>query len=194
MALAIGRRVRRETHVSQGARSYAYGAFSLLRDALGGVRQKTISLVGAHTLQERIAARCRAYGCRRLLITSHTCAHGGRLAMAQRGLCFPLMQLAQALALSDAVVLAVRAPAPLVTAAMLAPRTTLVVLDLSVPCAVADEVRALPFVRLLTLDDVLQRLVTARCRRHAAVPAADALIEQAVAALGTQWHPPEVAA
>lgn len=178
-ALAAGRAVRRATRLSAGARSYAQGAFAELRTALGGVRGKTIGFIGAHSLQARVAARCRAYGCRRLLFTNRTCARAGELAQTHHGLCLPLARVAELLSVCDGVVVALRAPEPLVRAELLPAGRRLVIVDMSVPRGVAAEVAALPQVTLRTLEDVVRALNAARHVRVEAVRAASEYINTA---------------
>lgn len=178
-ALTAGREVRRATHISAGARSYAHGAFVELRNALGGVRDKTIGFIGAHTLQARVAARCRAYGCRRLLFTNRTCARAGELAQAHHGLCVPLARVAELLSVCDGVVVALRAPEPLVRAEMISGGRQLVIVDMSVPRGVSADAAALPPVTLRTLDDVVHALNAARHVRLDAVRVAAAYIDSA---------------
>jgi len=193
-ALAAGRAVRRATHISAGARSYAHGAFAEVREALGGVRDTTIGFAGAHTLQARIAARCRAYGCRRMIFTNRTCSRAGCLAQQVHGWCVPFAQLQALMRTCDAIVVAVRAPAPIIVADMVPRDKPLVLLDMSIPRGVAADVHTLPQVTVRTLDDVIRRLQAARAVRRDAERAAAAMIDQAVQAFCSGAALPGVAA
>jgi glutamyl-tRNA reductase len=168
-ALGAARRARRETAIGAGAISLSSVVAELVIDRCPS-RPRRIVVVGAGQLANRSAAAAHELAARH-----------GATAVA-------LGELGEALDGADAVIVAARASQPVLTVAAVGRRDRrLVVVDLSVPCAVAPAVAALPGVELHDLDGVQLRARENALGRHRAAQAAASLIEAETARFA-QWR------
>ena len=154
-ALQAGKRIRAETGISRADASVAGLAIHAARAELGGLADKTITLVGAGRTNQLSAQLLRQEGARRLLIANRRLESARALAKQSDATPLALDDVAEAIAQSDALICATAAPYPVISGAVIAPRDAshpLLIIDLAVPADVASDVSALPGVHLLTLD------------------------------------------
>ena len=79
-ALSVGKRVRSETAVGEGAVSIAYAALSPARKIFGKLQGRTVLVVGAGAISTLTAQHLRNQGVSEIVITSRTAAHADALA------------------------------------------------------------------------------------------------------------------
>ncbi len=163
-AFAVGKRVRSETALSEGAVSVSFVAVALAKKIFGNLGGRRVLVIGAGEMGKLTALHLKAQGIRRLLITSRTPAHADQLAAEVGGEVSAWDRLPQALLESDIVITATGSAAPIldrarVEAAMPASRTwPLFLIDIAVPRDVAPEAGDIEQVFLYNIDD-LQSLV-----------------------------------
>jgi glutamyl-tRNA reductase len=173
-AVHVGKRVRAETGIARSGASYAGAVVAAIEAERIELRGAAVLVVGAGALATSVALPLAGRGAR-IAVASRTVERAARLAEACAGRALPLGQLPAAVADADVVVAAIRCDRPVVTRAMLdaAPRAPLVV-DLGFP----PNVEASDSCRRLDLDG-LAGLADARdARRHSAVGAAEAIVDE----------------
>ena len=192
-ALATGKRVRTETEIGRGAASLASAALSMLRREVGALDSRTALVVGAGETGSLMARLLRKAGIGRLLIVNRTEETARGLAKDTGAEGHGLSDLPALIAEADVVIGAAAAPEPLVTrevveqAAMGSPRPCRHYLDLAHPRSIDRGLAELPGVRLIDLQDVFERVESARLARSAQVPRAESIVgEQAKAFM--RWH------
>lgn len=164
-ALHVGKRVRSETEVGQGTLSVArvgidmaervFGRFGSVRVLIAGAGETGV-LVAKHLKEKKVAE---------LVFVNRTLERAAQAAAELGGRAFPLTELAALTGTTDLLVACIEADTPTVTPecfdrkALRRRDRPLLVIDLSIPRAVAPEVAELDNVIHYDLD-VLQQVVT----------------------------------
>jgi len=172
-ALSVGKRVRSETAVGEGAVSIAYAALSPARKIFGKLQGRTVLVVGAGAISTLTAQHLRNQGVSEIVITSRTAAHADALAQTVSGHAIPWTQMPTALADADIVVTATGAQRPIITRKHVEAATgrkrsgPLFIVDLAVPRDVEAGVGDIEQVFLYNVDD-LQGIVQENLSRRGA--------------------------
>ncbi|MGH9327850.1 MAG: glutamyl-tRNA reductase [Terriglobia bacterium] len=109
-ALAVGRRVRRETAVGSSAISVSYAAVELARKIFGSLEEKTVLILGAGKMSELAARHLVASGARSILVTNRTYERARELAEVLRGEAIRFDQTFNALPKADIVISSTGSP------------------------------------------------------------------------------------
>jgi glutamyl-tRNA reductase len=156
-AVAAGRRVRRETGLSRHAASVPRAAAAAADRAAGPLRGRPVVIVGAGEIAALAAKAFAARGARIAAVCNRTVETARLLAAPYRALALSLERLPAALTDAAVVVVAVGGEDVILSAASFGPEAApkrRVIIDLSVPRAVAADVAELPGIRLHTVDDL----------------------------------------
>jgi glutamyl-tRNA reductase len=185
-AFAVGKRVRSETALAEGAVSVSFAAVNLARKIFGNLHGRRVLVIGTGEMGKLTATHLKAQGIATLLITSRTLAHAQELADEVGGVAAPWDALAQSLLDSDIVITATGAPTPILTRAQIAAsmpssRTRpLFVIDIAVPRDVEPNAGEIEQVFLYNIDD-LQTIVRENLqRRGGEVGRAEQIVEDEV--------------
>ncbi len=187
-AFSVGKRVRAETGLADGAVSVSFAALSLARKICGEIKGLTVLVLGAGDMAALTARHLRAQQPARLLIAGRTPAHAEELANDVGGQIIPWAGTDQALAAADIVVSATGAPHPIVTRdrvhKAMRGRTMrpLFIIDIAVPRDVEAAAGDLEQVFLYNIDD-LQGIVSENLSKRASeVARAETIVGQEVEA------------
>jgi len=159
-AVNVGRRVRSETGINQGSLSISSVAVDLAEKLLGDLKSKKVLLVGAGEAATLAAKELFSRSARGVLVANRTFQRGVQLAEMIEGKAVRLEELYNHISGVDLVIVATSAPSPLMTLKDLksAPSyggsSGLLVMDISQPRCVEEEVTTLPGVYLKTIDDL----------------------------------------
>jgi glutamyl-tRNA reductase len=159
-AFAVGKRVRSETGLSEGAVSVSYAAVALARKIFGNLKGRTVLVIGAGEMGKLTAMHMQSQGIERLVITSRTASHAAALAESIGGAAVPWDSLASALAGADIVITATGASTPIIPRAMVSQamkagrQQPLFIIDIAVPRDVEPEAGELEQVFLYNVDDL----------------------------------------
>jgi glutamyl-tRNA reductase len=185
-SFTVGKRVRTETGLSEGAVSVSFAATALARKIFGDLTGRTVLVVGAGEMGKLTAQHLQAQGVGRMLITSRTLAHASALAASIGGAAVPWGELTTSLAQADIVITATGATLPILTrtqveAVMRGRRNrTLFLIDIALPRDVDPAVGDLDSVFLYNIDD-LQAIVQENLTRRAGeVSRAEAIVTDEV--------------
>jgi len=181
-AFRTGKHVRTETGFGRGGRSVAGEAVVVIHRALGGLRDRSVLVLGAGEMARIAAERLAGRGVGRLLISNRSRERALELAEATHGEVVPWSWRARALLTVDAVVVGTGAPEAVLQADELRKaarsRGRLIAVDLSLPrnLEVPDEtISGLDIIDLERLGNLLKG---ERERRHKAVEQAETIVEE----------------
>jgi glutamyl-tRNA reductase len=185
-SFTVGKRVRTETGLSEGAVSVSFAATALARKIFGDLKGRTVLVVGAGEMGKLTAQHLQAQGVERILITSRTLAHAAALAGSIGGKALPWDELLRALDAADIVISATGATLPVFTRPQVEGvmrhrrNRPLFLIDIALPRDVDPAVGDLDSVFLYNVDD-LQAIVQENLSRRAAeVVRAEAIVADEV--------------
>src|SRR6185312_857311 len=106
-SFAVGKRVRSETALSEGAVSVSYAAASLARKIFGSLEGRRVLVVGVGEMGKLTALNLRTQGIGQVVVTSRTASHAEQVAANISGAtAVPWHTLSAELARADVVVTA----------------------------------------------------------------------------------------
>jgi len=173
-ALAAGKRVRNETSVGEGTLSVARAGVDVALHVFGRLDDATVVVVGAGETGRLVARHLRDHGVGRLAFANRSLEHAEEAARAFDGEALPLERIPELATRAALVVTCVDAAPDLLSHAHLPSRELaqrdrpLVVVDLSVPRAVAPEIAEHREVILYDLDDIARIVDSNRGERQRA--------------------------
>ena len=184
-AFAVGKRVRSETALGEGAVSVSYAAIELAKKIFGDLSGLSVVILGAGEMAELTGVHLRAQKVTQITIASRTLASAEALARQIEGRAVPWSEMAAALDGADIIVTATGATEPVLTRAMVdevmrTRRQPLFVIDIALPRDVESSVGDLEQVFLYHMDD-LQSIVNENLsRRSSELASAEAIVDQEV--------------
>src|SRR5262249_26549002 len=116
-AFSVGKRVRSETGLSEGAVSVSYAAIALARKIFGRLKGLNVLILGAGEMATLTGSHRRAREVGRRTSAGRTLASAESLAAELRGQAAAWSSLPQALSAADIVVTATGSPEPVLTRA-----------------------------------------------------------------------------
>ena len=185
-AFTVGKRVRSETGLGEGAVSVSYAAIALARKIFGRLKGLHVLVLGAGEMAALTGTHLRAQEVGRLTIASRTLASAESLAAELKGEAVPWASLPHSLSAADIVVTATGSPEPVLTRARveeaMRPRRArpLFVIDIAVPRDVEPAVGALEQVFLYNIDDLQTIVQENLARRTTEVQRAESIVRQEV--------------
>ena len=161
LAIAGGRRVRRQTGLSRRASSVPHAARDLSQRLLGSLRGRPVVIVGAGEVAGIAAKLFAASGARITAVANRTVSAARLIASRYGAESLALDDVGDAAASADVLVVSVGADQPVlrprVFESMGARSTPLLVIDLGVPRGVDPHVAAVPGITLHDLDELSHR-------------------------------------
>src|SRR5688572_10812784 len=192
-AFAVGKRVRSETRLGEGAVSVSYAAVALARKIFGRLNGRHVLVVGAGEISALTAQHLRSQGVAEIVITSRTAAHADALAAQVNGRTVPWAQMRRAIANADIVLTATGSQRPIITREDVQAVTgrrraePLFIIDVAVPRDVDPAVSEIEQVFLYNVDD-LQGIVQENLeRRGTEIARAEEIVAEEVARF-TVWQ------
>ena len=183
----VGKRVRTETGLGEGAVSISFAAVALARKIFGRLEGRRVLVVGAGDISTLTAQHLRGHGVEDIVITSRTLASAESLAVQVGGRAIPWDGMPHALGDADIVLTATGSQRPIITRrhvdAVQSRRRhgPLFVIDVAVPRDVEPAVGDIEQVFLYNVDD-LQNIVTENMSRRAAeIERAEGIVSEELA-------------
>ena len=187
-SFGVGKRVRTETALGEGAVSISFAAVALARKIFGRLEGRRVLVIGAGEISTLTAEHLRAQGVGEMVITSRTPAQAEALADAVSGRAEPWADFASLLGTADVVVTATGSQRPILTRAQVEATTgrhrsgPLFIIDLAVPRDVEASVGDIEQVFLYNVDDlqsIVQENLSRRTREiaHAETIVAEELLK-----------------
>jgi glutamyl-tRNA reductase len=192
-AFGVGKRVRSETALGEGAVSVSFAAVSLARKIFGRLDGRRVLVVGAGEISALTAQHLRSHGAAEIVITSRTAAHADALAAEVGGRAVPWASLRQAMGGADIVVTATGSQRPIIVREdvemVLGRRRAepLFIIDVAVPRDVDPAVSEIEQVFLYNVDDLQSIVQENLARRGAEIARAEAIVDEELARF-TAWQ------
>ena len=186
-AFAVGKRVRSETGLAEGAVSVSYAAIALAKKIFGDLKGLNVLILGAGEMAKLTATHLQAQHVRQITIASRTLSTAEGLARQVGGAAVPWSSLPPALTGADIVVTATGASEPVLTRARVqeAMRSRrarpLFLIDIALPRDVEASVGNLDQVFLYNIDDLQAIVQENLARRGAELERAEAIVGEEVA-------------
>jgi glutamyl-tRNA reductase len=186
-SFGVGKRVRTETALGEGAVSVSFAAVALARKIFGRLQGRRVLVVGAGEISSLTAQHLRAQGVGDIVITSRTYAHAETLAAEVGGMAVPWEGMIAALGSAEIVITATGSPRPIITRAQLeavqgrrARSNPLFIIDVAVPRDVDSAVGDIEQVFLYNIDDLQSIVEENLSRRAAEVERAESIVNEEV--------------
>ncbi len=192
-AISVGKRVRRDTDIGAGNVSVSSVAVQYAQEALGGLRDKVVLLVGAGQVSYLTAVALRGRGVQSVFVANKMHEEAARLAAGVAGEAVRYDRLVEKLGEVDIVISSTAAPHYVIrrdeVAAALAQRQgkPLFLLDLAMPRDIDPEVASLPDIHLCNVDDLRSRAENGNHARQLAAIEAVKIVEAEVKRF-CQWR------
>jgi len=192
-AFGVGKRVRTETAIGEGAVSVSFAAVALARKIFGRLQGRRVLVVGAGEISALTAQHLRSHGAAEIVITSRTAAHAEALATDVGGHAVPWGTMTAAIARADIVITATGSQRPIITRADVVAATgrrradPLFIIDIAVPRDVDPTVGEIEQVFLYNVDDLQNIVQENLARRGAEIARAEAIVGEELARF-TAWQ------
>lgn len=185
-ALAVGRRVRRETELGTSAVSVSYAAVELARKIFGTLEGKSIFILGAGKMSELAARHLFSSGASTILVANRTLARAQELAAAFGGTAVPFEDVFRHLQRADIVISSTGSPGYIVSRAaaeqLLAGRKhrPMFFVDIAVPRDIDPAVNELDNAFVYDIDDLEQVVKENLAERRREAERAEKIVEEEV--------------
>ena len=182
-ALEVGKCVRTETEISQGAVSHSLAAIEILQQEQVDLSQSRITIIGVNKLTSDILKFLKNKGARMVFLANRSQMKAHQLADPLGISVFELHDKQRFLADTDILISATSAPHAVIDATDIPAGKKLLAIDLAFPRDIDPSVGRLPNVRLYNLSDVERRVRENISVRKSEVVRAEAIIEEEIAEL-----------
>jgi glutamyl-tRNA reductase len=186
-AFTVGKRVRAETGIGEGAVSVSYAAIALAKKIFGNLKERSVLILGAGEMAKLTGIHLQSQHVKQITIASRTLGAAHSLASRLDGVAIPWEGLGAALAAADIVVTATGAPEPVLSGARveeaMRPRRgrPLFIIDIGVPRDVESTAGNLDQVFLYNIDDLRTIVQENLARRGTELASAEAIVDEEVA-------------
>ncbi|MEK7389625.1 MAG: glutamyl-tRNA reductase [Elusimicrobiota bacterium] len=182
-ALYVGKKVRTETAIAQGASSVPSVAVQMAESIFGRLEGKTALILGAGAMAELAAKHLAAHGVSKLSVANRTWERGYQLAAQYHGEAIGWDEFPKELERADMVIASTGAPSAVVTCAMVEAAVTrrggrsLLLIDIAMPRDIEEKVHAIDGVYLYRLEDLEAIVAKTMASRAEAVAAALSVVQ-----------------
>ena len=197
-AFTVGKRVRSETRLGEGAVSVSYAAIALAKKIFGELKGLNVLILGAGEMAKLTGVHLKAQHVRQLAIASRTLQAAESLARTLGGHAVPWAEINDALGAADIVVTATGSSEPVLTRAAveeaMRPRRSrpLFLIDIAVPRDVDPAVGKLDQVFLYDIDDLQTIVRENMSRRVTEVERAETIVREEAERFGAWMQSREV--
>ncbi|MHA1378412.1 MAG: glutamyl-tRNA reductase [Candidatus Helarchaeota archaeon] len=184
-ALSIGKKVRSQTEINNGAVSIGSIAVDYCKNNFRTLDDQVITVIGAGRIGTLVAKALLKYGVKATFVSNRTYERAVRLANELKGKALKLDQLDQALLKSNIVILATSAPHPILSKVLLEKimktrkDQELIIIDISVPRNIEPEIQ-IPNLKIYDLDELKIISKKNRAKRIDAIKEAKTVIQKAI--------------
>lgn len=187
-AIRTGKRARAESAISSNPASVSSVAIALARQALGGLANRAILVVGVGEMGQLALKALRARGLTNVSVANRTKSRAETAVARFNGCAYSLDELPQAIRAADVVISAAHTAQPIIDITTIGGRERpLVIVDIAVPRNVDTAVGALPHVQLFNLDHLQATLDESLAARQAEMPLVAQIIATETELLTVQY-------
>ena len=185
-ALAVARKVRRETAIGSSAVSISSVAVELARKIFGDLRKRTIFVIGAGKMSELAAKNLLRSGARTILVSNRTYERAIEMAHLFHGTAIRFEQLLENISRADIIISSTGAPhfvigKPQIERLLVARKNRPIFLvDIAVPRDIDPRVNELDNVFLYDIDDLKHVIEANRRQRQQEAHWAEQMVQREV--------------
>ena len=183
-ALSLGKKVRTKTRISDCSLSVGSAAVELAEKKVGGLGGKTITIIGAGSVAGTIAKSLTDKGTNTVFLSSRTFNRASELAHMVGGTALSMDYLASAILESDVMFVATTAPHILITKETITSagdlNRPLLIVDVSVPKNVDDDVGEVPGISLETMDGLQGVAAENMMKRMSEISEAERIVNEEI--------------
>jgi glutamyl-tRNA reductase len=182
-ALRVGKLVRTETKISQGAMSHGNAVVEIITRLNINLTQARILIIGVNALNYKVLRYLHKKGAQTIFIANRSYAKAVALSQTFGGAAFTLDCLPALLPQVDIVISATSAPHQIISAKQFTARQPIVVFDLAVPRDIDPHIGRLDNVCLYNNEDIERIISKNRHVRQKELTIAEEIIHGEVAGL-----------
>lgn len=179
-ALFVGKKVRRETKISEGAMSHSQAVVDVLQRDSKDFKNLNITLIGANKLNEKIIQFLVNKGVSTIFIGNRTYEKAKILADRYNSKALRFDGLAETLENTDVLVSATAAPHLILKKEKFSPKQAMVIFDLAVPRDIDPEIGNLPNVKLYNIETIEKEINNNIKNRQSKIEKAEEIIKREV--------------
>lgn len=184
-SISIGKKVRSETGVSKGSVSIGSAAVELANGLLASLQNRTVLVIGAGEISQLVAMSLARHDVKAMFVANRTYDDALKLAERLGGKAVHFDKLKECLLVSDVVICGTAAPHIILSKEDLVgafgpegPSKTLLIIDISNPRNISEDVAELPNVELRDMDGLKEVADRNAERRRREVAMAEKIIEK----------------
>lgn len=186
-AMHVGKRVRTETRIAQGAVSHSQVTVDILRDRKVDLKNKVVSLIGVNKLTEDILKFLVSRGAVNIFLANRHQEKAEELAARYQGTAMSFDNKRAMLQFTDVLICATSAPHAVVHVEEMPAGKEMLVFDLAFPRDVEEQVGEMEGVTLFNLDDIERFARRNLSLRQSEIAKAEELIEEEMEKL-VKWQ------
>lgn len=180
-ALSVGKRVRTESAISQGAISHSQAVIECLIQEQIPLKNALITMLGIHKLNEDIIKFLQAKGAMSIFLGNRYFEKAQEMAARYDCKAFRFDEMKSFMEYTDVLITATSAPHTIVRPEHISPEQKILILDLAFPRDVDERVGAMPNVTLYNLEDIRERVNQNMDTRRQKLTVALQIIDEEVA-------------
>ncbi len=182
-AIRAGKRARAETAIGRNPVSLSSTAITAAQHIFSDLQRRPVLIIGAGEMAQLAVKALLAKGVTQISIANRTLERATHLAAAAGGKAFSLGELPHILPMVDVVISATGAPhavidRALIEAAALSPDHRLLLVDIALPRDIDPDVRQLPGVQVMDMDDLKRQVDKSLLLRQAEMPRVEKIIAE----------------
>lgn len=186
-AIHTGKRVRTETHISEGAMSHSLATIQILKDRHIDLNKKTVSIIGVNKLTEDIFKYLKSQGAKHLFLSNRNYNKAIDIAQKYGSEVIPFGEKKSLLQQTDVLICATSAPHLIINTEDIEESKSLIIFDLAFPRDVDPLLKGRAGIELLNLDDIEQTVQSNIRLREKEVKQAEIIINQEIENL-KEWQ------
>ncbi|SDG99687.1 glutamyl-tRNA reductase [Psychroflexus sediminis] len=176
--IQASRRIKNETKISSGATSVSFASVQYILDHTTHVSDKKILLFGTGKIGRNTCENLVKHTSNKnITLINRTKDKAEEIAGKFNLIVKDFSELQSEIRSTDILIVATGAQTPTITKELIYPKKELLILDLSIPKNVAEDVEGMTNVKLLHLDHLSQLTDETLSKRRAFIPDAEAIIE-----------------
>lgn len=177
--IQASRRIKNETQISSGATSVSFASVQYILDNIKNISDKKILLFGTGKIGRNTCENLVKHTSNKnITLINRTKDKAEEIAGKFNLIVKDFSELQSEIRSTDILIVATGAQLPTITKELIYPKKELLVLDLSIPKNVAEDVDEMDNVRLLHLDYLSKITDETLSKRKAFIPAAELIIEE----------------
>ena len=190
-AIQVGKRTRNETGINKGSVSIGSAAVELAEKELGGLKGKTVLVIGAGEMGTLVAKALANKDIKVIYVANRTFDKAQNLACELNGVALPYEAMEKYIPKSDVVISATKAPHFVLTkeimSRIMGEKKNIMLIDIGNPRNIESCIEDLPGVSLHNIDSLRSISEANLDRRRAEAKKAEIIIEEELALLKRQY-------